>query len=62
MAPASLQFVAYKTKRSTHRLRLNNKFPDLCKALITLYKLKRVQPVLKLTQVSFCNVNTANPD
>ena len=31
------------------------------KALFTRYKLTRVRPGLKLTRVSFCRVNTANP-
>ena len=30
-------------------------------ALFTRYKLTRVRPGLKLTRVSFCRVNTANP-
>ena len=30
-------------------------------ALFTRHKLTRVGPGLKLTQVSFCRVNTANP-
>ena len=30
-------------------------------ALITRHKLARVRPALKLTRVSFCRVNTANP-
>ena len=35
-------------------------FPS-SKALFTRYKLTRVRPGLKLTRVSFCRVNTANP-
>ena len=31
------------------------------KALFTRHKLTRVRPGLKLTRVSFCRVNTANP-
>ena len=34
---------------------------DQYKALFTRHKLTRVQPALKLTGVSFCLVNSANP-
>ena len=35
--------------------------PKVSKALFTRHKLTRVRPGLKLTRVSFCRVNTANP-